>query len=178
MKSIWTVLVNNNNTVCYYRVQINLNWYFETHIWCCPVSNTSSEIDFNTTYEQGLCMLYKNRKQHQKLENLSFSESFVFSTNSPLDQVEVLKVHNSFLNAHFIGPKVAPSGRVYSPAKAVLAVSHCFAVSGTSAQDLNLTPELAGLHEVCDVRHSRSILPLCWLSCLLCVFAWRPTRLV
>ncbi len=50
---------------------------------------------------------------------------------------------------------------MYSPAKAVLAVSHCFAVSGTSAQDLNLTPELAGLHEVCDVRHSKSILPLC-----------------
>lgn len=50
---------------------------------------------------------------------------------------------------------------MYSLAKAVLAVSHCFAVSGTSAQDLNLTPELAGLHEVCDVRHSKSILPLC-----------------
>lgn len=43
------------------------------------------------------------------------------------------------------------------PAKAVLVVSHCFAASGTSAQDLNLTPELAGLHEVCDVRHSKSI---------------------
>lgn len=109
---------------------------------------------------------------------MSFSETLVSSTNLLLDQDEVLKVYNSLLNAHFIGPKVASSSRVYSPAKAVLAVSHCFAVSGTSAQDLNLTPELAGLHEVCDVRHSRSILPLCLLSCLLCVFARRPTRLV
>ncbi len=114
MKSIWTVLVNNNNTVCYCRVQINLNWYFESHILCCPVSNTSSEIDFSTTYEQGLSMLYKNRKQHQKSENyrmirfMSFSETLVFSTNSPLDQDEVLKVPNSFLNAHFIGPAQRP----------------------------------------------------------------------
>ena len=42
------------------------------------------------------------------------------------------------------------------PTKAVLVVSHCFAVSGTSAQDLNLTCELAASHEHCDVRDSDS----------------------
>lgn len=43
-----------------------------------------------------------------------------------------------------------------APAKAVVVVSHCFAASGPSAQDLNLTPELAASHEYCDVRGSMS----------------------
>lgn len=146
-------------------------------------SFTAVFCDFNITCTQGLWLLYKHRRQHQKSGNYRMNcfmivlwiiETYLslkvwfFSTNSPLDQTAVFKVHNIFLLVclmhicahfyHFWIRVQQPCVRLYSPAKAVLVVSHCFAVSGTSAQDLNLTPELAGLHEVCDVRHSKSTL--------------------
>lgn len=92
----------------------------------------------------------------------SLSKSLILSTNSPLDLAAVLETWLLFFECvsarvwtfkQFLGR--VQNLCVCAPAEAVLMVSHCFAVFGTSARCLYLTPELAGLHEVCDVRHSK-----------------------